>query len=171
MREPKGGDYGSRGKLLLRCCPTGGDRRTRGNGLLSLPILPVLVRRTGERFQPLEARGGAGYRRRGAGGHLPEDAVQPAAILREMRRTPDGQPSDHRSRGRVCRDNSHPQLRSGCSLQLRRDGTADAGWFAKAAGFPGRGRGQRRDNGGVTTDPAEGRSSSPFKDVSLKSLP
>ena len=34
-----------------------------GHGLLSLPFLPFLVRRTGERLQPVEAGGGAGHRR------------------------------------------------------------------------------------------------------------
>jgi hypothetical protein len=106
------------GELLLRSCSTRGHRRAGGNGLLSLPILPVLVWRTGERFQSLEARGAADHIRSEHVATFQKAKLKPASVLCAMRRAPDDQPSNLGSCGCVYHDDSHHNLRFQRPLQL-----------------------------------------------------
>src|ERR1700686_5615344 len=69
---------GSRWKLLLWRGQTGGHRFTGGDGLLSLQLLSLMVRRACQRFQPLEAGFRARHIGRRACGYIPEDPAQPA---------------------------------------------------------------------------------------------
>src|ERR1700722_13170809 len=91
--NPERKKHVSSGKLLLRRRQTGGHGITGGDGLLSLQFLPFLVRRARERLQPLEAGGGTDRGRSRAYCDISEDRVEPAQILREMRRPPDDQSS------------------------------------------------------------------------------
>jgi DNA polymerase-3 subunit chi len=97
------GRHDSRRKLLLRRSRAGGHRVAGGHGLLPLPFLSFVVRRARERLQPLEAGGGADHIGSRAPRDVPKDRIQPASVLREMRRAPDDQSShlriDRRFRG------------------------------------------------------------------------
>src|SRR5438445_167992 len=72
---------------------TGSHRIAGGHGLLPLPVLSFVVRRTCERVQPLEAGGGADRSRGRTCRDVPEDRVKPAQVLREVRRPSDDQSS------------------------------------------------------------------------------
>src|ERR1700733_11587086 len=71
-------------KLLLHRRQAGGHGISGGHGLLSLQLLPFLVRRARERLQPLESEGGANHGWSRACCDISEDGVEPAQILREM---------------------------------------------------------------------------------------
>src|SRR5271155_4927381 len=83
-----GGSNDSLRQLLLWRGRIGGHRRAGGHGLLSLPFLSFLVRRPGERLQPLEAGGRANYLGSGECGDVPENRDERTPVLREMWRTP-----------------------------------------------------------------------------------
>src|ERR1700748_3550065 len=74
-----------------------------GDGLLSLQLVPLLVGRSGQCLQPVEARKRAHQARHRTCRDVPEDQAQPPAILQQMRRPPSDLPSAARSRRRVCR--------------------------------------------------------------------
>ena len=75
--------------------------------------------------------------------------LQPASVLREVRRASDGQSSDHRPRRRVRRDDPDADLHSRRSRQLRRDGAADARRPAEAEGLSSRVWRVRRGRRGI----------------------
>src|SRR5262245_13425253 len=62
-----------------------------GMGVLSLPLMPFVVGRTCQCLHALEAWRGAGHSGRGVYWHVPEDGIEPAAILPEMWRPFDDQ--------------------------------------------------------------------------------
>ncbi len=117
-------------KLLLRCGRVEGHWVAGSDGLLPLPLLPLVVRGTSERVQPVEAGERAGHVGSGARRDVPEDGDEPAPVLREMRRASDDQSSDPGPGRCFRRDNPDPDLRPGRSRQLCRDGAADTGWAA-----------------------------------------
>ena len=84
---------------------------------------------------------------------IPEDAVERAAILQEMRRSPDDQSPDARIGRRVRGDTADAEVQPRRPHQLRRDGAADARWTAEAEGFPRRVRRIGRAGAGVTLLP------------------
>src|ERR1700730_8543884 len=69
------------GKMFLWRRRDRGVGRAGGDGLLSLRLVPLLVGRSGQRLQPLEARARAHQGRRRACRDVPEDQTQPPAIL------------------------------------------------------------------------------------------
>ena len=80
-------------RMFLRDRSNRSLRQARRHGLLPLPIVPFVVGRSGQRIHALEARRGADHGRCRAGRHVQQDAGQRAAILQEMRRSPDDQSS------------------------------------------------------------------------------
>ena len=60
-------------------------RRTGSDGLLSLPIMPFVVRWTGKCLHPLEARCRGDHGRGRACWHVSEDASESTAILQKVR--------------------------------------------------------------------------------------
>src|SRR4029077_1555739 len=93
--------YEAYGKLFLWRGRSAGDRCAGGYGLLPLQFVPVVVRRTCERFHAVEAGGGADHIRRAARRDVRKDADEPAQILHQMRRTLIDQSSDARARRRL----------------------------------------------------------------------
>ncbi len=81
--------------------------------------------------------------------HVPEDTIEPAAILQEVRRPSDEQSPADRP-GRCVRSNdTDVEVPARRPHQLRRDGAADARWTAEAEGFPCRVRRIGRAGAGV----------------------
>jgi len=60
-------------------------------GYCHCPLLPVVVRWAGERLQPLDAAGRAHQIGRRTCRNVSKDELQPAPVLREVRRSFDGQ--------------------------------------------------------------------------------
>src|ERR1700722_18294043 len=98
--------------------------------------MPLVVRRSGQRVQSVEAGCGEGHVWRGARRHLPEDADKPTPVLHEVWwPSHDGTPDarlDRRVRGNL----ADTELRARRSRQLRRDGAADEGWPSQVQGLP-----------------------------------
>ena len=84
-------------KLFLRCSRGPGHGRAGRDGLLPLQFVPVVVRWTGERVHPVEARSGADHGGGAARRDVREDSDEPAQVLRGVRRSSDDQPSDARA--------------------------------------------------------------------------
>ena len=122
-------------KLFLRCGRGPGHGCAGRNGLLPLPFLPFVVRRTGERVHPVEAGSGTDHGGGATCRDVREDSDEPAQVLRGVRRSSDDQSSDARA-GRCLRRNPpDTPLHARRARQLRRDGAADAGWAAQTEGF------------------------------------
>src|SRR5579859_3901235 len=71
-------------QLLLRRRAIESHRRARGDGLLSLRVLPQLVGRAGERLHALESRGGRGHARRRQHRHVQQDAKQLPQMVQDL---------------------------------------------------------------------------------------
>src|SRR5260363_100631 len=132
--------------MLLRNGRNRSVRRARSDGLLPLPLLPVMVRRTGQRFQPLEAGSCQNHVRDYTSLDVPEDAAEPAAILRQMRRPSHDHASAARTDRRVRGDAAGAGISAGGARQLRGDRIAGARWLAEIEGFSARIRRFRRDD-------------------------
>src|SRR5258705_13734475 len=70
-------------ELLLRGGRGRGRRDSGGHGLLSLRVVPFMVRRAGELLHALDAGRPTGHYRDRAWGGLPADPFQPAPPLRK----------------------------------------------------------------------------------------
>jgi len=70
--------------------------RDRGTRQI-VAFVPVVVRWTGERVHPVEARSGADHGGGAARRDVREDSDEPAQVLRGVRRSSDDQPSDARA--------------------------------------------------------------------------
>ena len=86
VRQNKGGRRDSKIFWGVFVVPVSEPRRTGSDGLLSLPIMPFVVRWTNQCLHPLEARCGEDHGRGRACWHVSEDACECAAILQEVRR-------------------------------------------------------------------------------------
>src|ERR1700712_5269152 len=105
--------------MFLRCRRNRGCRRTQGNGLLPLPILPIVVRRAGKRFFPMVAGGGGGGKGKRAHRRVLKNGPEPPSILSPLRRTSDDStPATEDDR---CLRSNHPCpcFRATGSCQLR----------------------------------------------------
>jgi len=76
------------------------------NGILSLRILPSLVRRTRQRVYVMEARGTENHSWRCQHRYLQQDADQLSQVVQEVRRASVHRASDNESRGHLCRADS-----------------------------------------------------------------
>ncbi len=132
----------------MRSRSCGSFGRSRSNGILSLPIMQVLVSCPGQCFHPLEARR-AGYCGSGTCCHLPKDQIQSTAILQEMRWPSHEQSSYDRIGGCIRSDFTHFEVQRGCAHQLRRNSLANAGRTPQAEGFSQRVWRLRRGRAGV----------------------
>jgi protein-S-isoprenylcysteine O-methyltransferase Ste14 len=123
-------NYETYWKLFLRRGRSPGHRCAGRDGLLPLPLLPLVVRRTGERFHPMEAGSGTDHYGSATCCDVREDADEPAQVLCGVRWSSHDQSSDARA-GRCLRRNPpDTSLHARRARQLRRDGAANAGRVA-----------------------------------------
>ena len=112
------------------------ERAAQCHGLLSLPVLPVLVRGTGERVHPVVAGCGAGDEGRRVSRHLSQDGPEPSPVLPPLW-WPFDEPASAIEHGRCVRsDNSRSGVRATGACQLCRDRPADTRRIAEAQRLP-----------------------------------
>lgn len=114
--------------VFLWCGSSGGLRRTGSDGLLSLPIMPFVVRWTNQCLHPLEARCREDHGRGRACWHVSEDACECAAILQEVRRPFDDQSSSVGTGGRILGHIAYAKIRPRRPRELCRDCTTHERW-------------------------------------------
>src|SRR5450631_4225299 len=98
--------------------------------------MSVLVGWPGQRVHIVETGGGAGHSGGRACGLVPEDGIEPAPVLPEMRRPPYDQSSAPGDGGCVRSDLTDAELQRRRPRQLCRIGAADPRRLAKIQGFP-----------------------------------
>ena len=131
-----GGRYDASRKVFLRRRRDRSGRRARGDGLLPLRILPVVVGEPDQRLHPLEARVGEGDQRRRQYRDLRQDGDERAQVLQDLRRPHHGQPPHFRPRRHLRRDDSRPRLQADAASQLSGDRPARSRRPAEVQGFP-----------------------------------
>jgi hypothetical protein len=130
----KNGDNTQR-RVFLRSSPCGGLRRSGSNGILPLPIMPILVGRRGKCLHLVEARCRAGHCWCGTCRYVSKNRSQSTTILQEMRRSSHDQSSTARIGGRICCNATDTEVYCRCPRQLCRNSFADAGRTYQAKGF------------------------------------
>src|SRR5215471_14617094 len=120
------GQYGTvvSGQLLLRRRGSRSVGTAERDGLLPLPIVPILVGGAGERIHAVATSGGESGQGRATHRHLPQDLVEPSAVLPAMRRPSHDAPSSAGDDRRLCSDDSRSSLRAAVARELCGDGTA-----------------------------------------------
>ena len=131
-----GGNNGNtQRRVFLRSSPCGSLRESGSNGILPLPIMQILVRRTGKCLHFMEARCRAGHCWCGTCRHVSKDGSQSAPILQKMRRSSHDQSSATRVGGRICGNAADTEVYCRCPCQLCGNSFANAGRTYQAEGF------------------------------------
>ncbi len=134
----EGGEFRERNlfwRMLLRRRRNRGLRAAGGDGVLPLPVLPVVGRVAGQRLHALEAGKREGDKGRRSDRHLPQDRNAPSPILPKLRRTCDVATSGVGTDRRIRVDHPGFPVSGAASCQLRRDGAADARWASEIEGL------------------------------------